>query len=302
VIPYIQIPVTYVGPIPLDPWGILVTLGFVFGLEMARARGISRGLDVRDVVDGIVFTVLSGFVGGHLVHVLAYHPEQLAESGEFYGLRVPGPFYNLLRIWAGFSSFGGFIGAVVGINVFYRLVRRRPFWPHADCIMYGFPFGWVFGRLGCAIVHDHIGRKTDFFLAVNFEQKFAGMGVRHDLGLYEALYTVGIALVFYACRTRAWKPGTMAVVWCFMYAPVRFLLDFLRNTDLKSADVRWSGLTPAQWGCLVMLGAGVALFSWLRRQPGPTGPWAGDGVPQVGEGRGDAEAPTHPEGAPRAGS
>ena len=53
----------------------------------------------RDVVDGTVFTVASGFLVGHLVHVLAYHPDQLRTEGVV----------SLLKLWAGFSSFGGFL-------------------------------------------------------------------------------------------------------------------------------------------------------------------------------------------------
>ena len=251
-IPYFQIPVYNIGPLPLDPWGILVTTGFMLGLEVARARGLKLGLDVRDIVDGLVFVVLSGFVGGHLVHVLAYHPEQLDEQGVM----------ALLKIWAGFSSFGGFLGAIVGMIVFFKLIRKRPFWPHADTIMFAFPFAWVFGRLGCFSVHDHRGIKSDFFLAVNFPD-----GPRLDMGLLEALWTAVIVGVYLLVLRRPYRPGIFAVLWCWLYAPMRFGFDFLRNTDLQNADVRWAGLTPAQWGCILLVVAGTALYTKVRKTP-----------------------------------
>lgn len=244
-IPYLQLPVYDLGPIPLDPWGILVTIGFMTGLEVARARGIRLGLDVRDVVDGLVFTVLSGFVVGHLVHVFAYNPQKLAEDPWLWA-----------KVWAGFSSFGGFLGAVIGISLFFKLIRPRSFWPHADTIMFGFPFGWLFGRLGCFSVHDHRGIKSDFFLAVDFPG-----GPRLDMGLIEAIWTLGIVLVFLALRNRPYKPGIFAVLWCWIYAPGRFVMDFFRNADLATADVRWAGLTPAQWGCIVLVLAGSVLWA-----------------------------------------
>lgn len=262
-IPYIDLPDwlrdrgwDHIGPIPVDSWGTLVVIGFVLGLEIARARGIKLGLDVRDVVDGIVFTVLSGFIGGHLVHVLAYHPEQLDEQG----------IMAILKIWAGFSSFGGFIGAVVGITVFYKYIRKVPFWPHADNMMFAFPFAWFFGRLGCFSAHDHIGKPTDSFLGVQFPG-----GNRFDLGLLEALVAFVIAGVFLVLNRSPRRGGTYAATWAILYAPARFGLDFLRNTDLATADVRWAGLTPAQWGCIVMFGGGLAVIGWLRRQPAEAG-------------------------------
>jgi phosphatidylglycerol:prolipoprotein diacylglycerol transferase len=251
VIPYFDLPVYHLGPIPIDPWGTLVCLGFILGLEMARARGIKTGLDVRDVVDGIVATVLTGFIVGHLVHVLAYNPQQLQEQGVM----------ALLKVWAGFSSFGGFVGALLGATVFYKVVRKRDFWAHADAIMFGFPFGWFFGRLGCFSVHDHIGRPTDFFLGVQFPG-----GTRFDLGLLEALVAAVIGATFLVLARKPRVHGTFLATWGLIYAPARFGLDFLRNTDLRGADVRWAGFTPAQWGCILMFVGSLALLAYLRRK------------------------------------
>lgn len=254
IIPYIQVPTVEIplgglDPLVLDPWAAMVCIGFVLGLEIVRARGIRLGLDVRDVVDGVVFTVGLGFVFGHLVHVLAYNPQLLAERG----------WTELLRLWGGFSSTGGFLGAIIGSSLFYKFVRKRPYWLHADTIVYGFPFGWMFGRIGCFLAHDHIGAKTDFFLAVNYPD-----GARHDLGLYEALWTAVIAAVFFALRNKPFKPGFFLALFAAMYAPARFIFDFLRNSDLKNADVRWAGLTPAQWGMLVLTIAAIWLLIRLR--------------------------------------
>ena len=252
-IPYFTIPLVELGPLVLDSWAILVSLGFIFGLEVGRARGIRLGLDVRDIVDGALFIVGMGFVVGHFVHVLAYNPHQLEEQG----------IMALLRIWAGFSSTGGFLGAVLGAILFYRLLRPRPFWIHADTVMFGFPFGWVLGRLGCFTAHDHIGQKSNFFLAVDFPG-----GARHDLGLYEALYTILICAVFWAIRNKPLRPGLFTALFAAMYAPFRFGIDFLRNTDLKTADVRYAGLTPAQYGMLAMFIGGVGMVTWLLRSEG----------------------------------
>jgi phosphatidylglycerol:prolipoprotein diacylglycerol transferase len=151
---------------------------------------------------------------------------------------------------------------------FYRW-RKKPFLPHADAIMFGFPFGWMFGRTGCFLAHDHIGRRTDFPLAVNYPPGFFFRGdpggPRFDLGLNEVVWTALIAVVFWVLGRRARPPGFFVMLWCLLYAPARFVFDFLRNTDLANADVRWGGLTPAQWGCFVMFGIGLALLPRMRR-------------------------------------
>ncbi len=251
-IPYYELPVFDLGPIPVDPWATLVCIGFIFGMEMARARGIKLGLDVRDVVDGVLVIVGSGFLVGHLVFVLAYHPERLQEEGVL----------ALLKLWAGFSSYGGFLGAVLGTVVFFKLIRKRPYWKHADVVMYGFPFGWLFGRLGCAAVHDHIGKPApDFPLALDFPD----LGPRYELGLYEAAWTLVIACSFWFLRKKPRSTAFFTVLWCFMYAPVRFGLDFLRATDLPNSDPRYWGLTAGQYGSIVMFVAGLTVLLWVRR-------------------------------------
>lgn len=272
-----------VGTIPIDPWATLVAIGFVLGLEIARHRGIRMGIEPRDVVDGAVFTVGMGFVVAHLFTVLAYHPERLREEG----------ILSLLKLWEGFSSFGGFLGAVLGAMLFYLVIRKRPFWRFADLIAFGFPFGWLLGRTGCAVVHDHVGRKTDFFLAMDFDSSplYTGDpapwadGIRHELGMYEALYMIPVAVLFLWLGRKDRAPGLFVGLFAVLYAPVRFGFDFLRNTDLAYADARYLGLTPGQYGSLALLVGGIVLLA--------TRDWSGH-VPLALDGTG------RPAGAPEA--
>src|SRR5262249_37759254 len=167
---------------------------------------------------------------------------------------------TLLECWNGMSSFGGFAGALLGLTLYYGRTRR-PWLPMADLLAQALVIGWVFGRLGCTLVHDHIGMPSEFLLAVRFSD-----GPRHDLGLYELLYTVLVLVpAVVVLNRRARPPGTSVAVLALLYAPARFLLDFLRQTDLPGADVRYLGLTMAQYGCIVLAGIGIALLIRIRR-------------------------------------
>ena len=73
------------------------------------------------------------------------------------------------------------------------------------------------------------------------------------------LLTVPLAITFYFLSKKPRPPGFFLGVMCMAYAPTRFALDFLRarENEVLGADPRYAGLTPAQWGCTILLFAGV---------------------------------------------
>ncbi|MCB1197564.1 MAG: prolipoprotein diacylglyceryl transferase, partial [Deltaproteobacteria bacterium] len=125
----------------------------------------------------------------------------------------------------------------------YLRKKQKPFLEYADIVMFGYIPGWFFGRIGCFFVHDHPGRLTDFFLGV----KFPG-GVRHDLGLYDALLLGCIWLtLIVASKLVKNKPfhGFYMALTCLIYAPGRFFFDFLRIQESRMGQ-----LTFAQYVCI----------------------------------------------------
>jgi phosphatidylglycerol---prolipoprotein diacylglyceryl transferase len=265
------------GTLPIDPWATLVCIGFVVGLEVARHRGMKYGMEPRDIVDGAVVIVLTGFFVAHVVTVVFYFPERMMVDGAFSITAAAGA---IGRVWQGFASTGGFLGAVIGAWIFYGFFRKVGAVKHADVICYGFPFGWLLGRMGCGLVHDHVGKLTDFPLAMNFDQGFgpwaAGAshisGIRHELGLYEAAYMVLVCGLFLWLGRQERPVGFFLATFAICYAPVRFFLDFLRNTDLGNTDLRYGGLTPAQYGMIVLLLAGIAFLAKIGTQVGTPEP------------------------------
>jgi phosphatidylglycerol---prolipoprotein diacylglyceryl transferase len=225
------------GILPIQPFGVLVGIALVVGYMLGRRRARLVGLDPQLCADGMVWTVVVGFIVAHMVSVIFYFPGRLAERP-----------WALLEVWAGLSSFGGFVGAIIGANWFFRK-HKAPVMKYVDAIVFGFVPAWIIGRAGCTVVHDHPGRATDFFLAVN-----APGGPEHDLGLYEMLFAVVLTVVIYALKRVRPFDGFHPALMLILYSPVRFLLDFLRKDDKT-----YFGFTPGQYASVVML----ALAAWL---------------------------------------
>ena len=167
-------------------------------------------------------------------------------------------------VWTSLSSYGGFFGAVLG--GFYWKWRRGglPMFPVLDQIAFGLPLGWFFGRMGCFVVHDHPGRITDFFLAVDNFPYDGVTGPRHDLGLYEVFWSMIVVPLFLWLDKKPRPHGFFVGMIAVLYAPVRFGLDYLRE-----ADKTWAGgLTAAQYSSFLTLALGAYAF-WLTYKRPP---------------------------------
>jgi phosphatidylglycerol:prolipoprotein diacylglycerol transferase len=247
-LPYLRQPHITLGPITIHAFGVLVALAMIVGMRFVRKRAAADGIDPMIADRLVTWVLVGGFAGAHLVDRFVYfHQQTLADP------------MSILRFWEGLSSFGGFLGAIVGALVFFRSQPMLPRWRLLDCVAYGFPFGWIFGRLGCTVAFDHPGRETTFFLA----EMDADGKIRHNLGLDEALYTILIALCFHFLGRRRRPAGYFVAMLAILYAPVRFLLDFLRKND-----VRYGGLTPAQWGSFALVAAGFVLLRLAQKRKG----------------------------------
>lgn len=248
-IPYFVIPPLRIGPLALQPFGILSASGILLASKLLIREARRRGLDTQPLEKLATWAVVGGIVGAHLVHLLLYHPEELRENGPL----------QILKVWDGLSSTGGALGGIVASVIFLHR-RGIQFATYADVFALAVPPGWAVARLGCFSVHDHPGTLTSVFLAVAFPG-----GARHDLGLYDALVLTGITIAVYTLDRRGALHDRLLAGVAVLYGGARFALDFLRARDLPYSDARYWGLTPAQYAAIALVAWGA--FILIVRQP-----------------------------------
>ncbi|MDI1437572.1 prolipoprotein diacylglyceryl transferase family protein [Polyangium sorediatum] len=250
-------------PFGLHAFGLLLTLSVIVNHLVLVRRARALALGSKGAIEALAIGTVAAAIGG------AYGVGRLVGGG------------------GTLSSAGGCLGAIVGLVGLARALRM-PVLVAADATTYAFPFGWIFARAACAFAHDHPGRLSSSFLAVQYPG-----GARFDLGLLEGMATPLLVVLVVLVSRRASRPGVVTGALALAYGALRFGLDFLRAEDGRFSDPRWHGLTAAQGVCLgVMIPIGITLLLLHRphrgrctRGPGLCpGPGRGADSPSSGPG------------------
>ena len=276
--------------VPIQSFGLIVAVGVLIGAALLRRYAEWHGVD-DEIIRGLLgWVTVSGFIGAHEFDMIFYnwdkigdhtmvHPASWWPLGEgMWPSNWPLP----LKLWEGISSYGGFLGGAIGWMIFVWW-KRKDFRLFADITIVGLLPAFSIGRIGCTVVSDHIGAAVDptkwyAFMAMDYPRKLnLGHLAEHypdltgdtikawNLGLIEFLYLIPVNILVLWLAFRP-KPRPNALFLCaltgLLYAPVRFMLDYLRPED---SDPRHFGFTFAQWISILAMGvAGYAMMKVMR--------------------------------------
>ena len=229
-IPYIPQPHLDVAGIRFNAFGALVAAALLVGCRVFIVRARRQGLDAEFAKVFIVAVAGIGYLASHVFQALIFAPTDLWDI----------------------YSFGGIAGGLAVAWFLMRKYRLTPLdrWKHADNLAYAFSVGWIFGRAGCALAHDHIGIRSASWLAVRFPD-----GPRLDLGLLELLFTLGLVALFVVLDRRPRPPGLFFGLFLALYGAFRLYRDPLEAARQGPANQVFAAL--AAMAGIVVLAAAV---------------------------------------------
>jgi phosphatidylglycerol:prolipoprotein diacylglycerol transferase len=247
-------PTIEIGPITIAWHGLTIAIGIVIGGMAVALDARRRGLDPERVYAIGMILIVGALAGGRAFYLL--------EQGD---LDDPGAWLGT----TGFTFYGGFIAAALGIAYYVR--RERLSVSYLDAIAAGLPLGLAIGRVGDVINGEHYGPASDFFLAVRNTHPDALTPnpdlAYHSGGLYEVLIGASVFAIVWPLRKRL-QPRPLALMWLMLalLALGRFFEFFLRS----DSDDLALGLEIAQWTSLLILAiTGAGAWLTLRRWPAP---------------------------------
>ena len=145
-------------------------------------------------------------------------------------------FTTLLR--SGGVFYGGLIAAVV-VCIYQLRKHRLPLWTSGDLFAPGIALGYMVGRLGCLMAGCCYGKPTDVAWAITFTDPAANFNVGtplnvplHPTQLYESAAGLVILVRCWCSRSGpAPFPGRTFWSFVFLYAVLRFVIEFFRGDD-----------------------------------------------------------------------
>ncbi len=244
-IPWFQFTHFSLGPLTIQVWGLFVAMGIGLSLWLLEKQ-TKHHPQQKQILDSAFWLIIWAFIGARLGHVLLYEPRFFLAN-----------LLDIFKIWqGGMSSIGSFIGAAGAAwyaGKKYQLNFKNLF----DQLLFVTVPGWMLGRVGCFMIHDHLGAASSCPLAI-----MTPLGKRLDMALLEILGMIPLLVWLYVGRQKVRRPGERSLIIVAYYSALRLILDFWRATDIASADTRVLGLTPAQYFSIVLL---VFSVFWLYK-------------------------------------
>jgi len=248
-IPWFQFESFSIGPLTIQAWGLLVSLAFLAGILITLQEVKRKGLSQNLILDLAIWIMVGALIGSRLFYVLN-------EWGQYRD-----NWLDIFKIWqGGMALYGGvFLGSLFAW-IFLRK-KGQTFWPWADAVLVALPLSMFIGRIGCFLIHDHLGKIT----TVPWGIEYLGQ-VRHETALYSLLLTLSLFLFLWLIRKRHFvRPGLITAFFMVYYGLGRFIIDLFRAQDLAQSDPRIYGFTPSQYVSFGLIILGVFLLNRLKR-------------------------------------
>lgn len=254
VLPVVTFEGFHVGPLYIYSWGLAVAFGILASViiairEFTRSKDLGlKNFYLNHFWDFVTFETIAIFLGARLLFIL-----------ENLGLYKENLF-SALYLWeGGFSLYGGVLFGIIFAYIYAR-ASKVSFLLLGSMFTPAWMVGLLFGRLGCFLIHDHVGKITNLPWGFNLHG-----GMRHEPALYEIFALMILFAFFYLVKRKKFFLLEGKKKWIFpisvlTYNAVRFFIDFTRADLSEGGDERFFGLTLAQWTSAVVV-IGIALWS-----------------------------------------
>jgi prolipoprotein diacylglyceryl transferase len=248
------------GPLSLHLYGLMIAIGVLLAISVARRRYAGYGYDADQVDRAAIVAVVAGFLGARFGFVVwrldRYFPDDPL---------------GVFAIWrGGLVLFGGLLFGVVAAYLYTRRTRMDTA-AFADAAAPAIPLAQAFGRWGNYFNQELYGRPTDLPWALEVDPAYRAAEYQqyatfHPTFLYESLGNLVLVAVLLAVdRYGKLRRGSLMFAYAAGYGALRFSVELLR----VDTEFRLLGLSRNNWTFLLVSLAGIVGLVWWQRRAAP---------------------------------
>lgn len=246
-----------IGPLVVNSYGLMIALGAIAGISIARRRWAARGGDPEDISAIAMWALPAGLVGARLYHVMT----------DWY--RFEGRWLDVVAVWEGGLGIPGGLVAGTAAGVWVARRRRLPALELLDVAAPAIPVAQAIGRFGNWFNQELFGGPTDLPWGLRIDSMHRPKGLEgvvtyHPTFLYEALgnLTLAALLWFVVERRIQLRKGQLFAAYVAGYAAIRFAVESVR-IDPATEVLGWR---VNLWVSAITLGIAIVVFVTRRRR------------------------------------
>lgn len=228
-----------VGGFTIAFYGMIIALGMVAGLLIARWQAKRTGQDPDVYSDFAIYGIIFAIIGARLYFVIFSFDQYRDNLLQIFNLRG-----------GGMAIYGGVIGGVLSAFVYCRL-KKYSFLKMADTACAGLILGQIIGRWGNFFNREAFGGYTNNLLAMQIplsavrssdvtdnilDHVMVIDGTQyiqvHPTFLYESLWNLGLLIILLLIRRKKKFDGEIFLGYLFGYGIGRFWIESLRTDQL----------------------------------------------------------------------
>ena len=241
-----------IGDFVVSSFGLMVAVSFFVGYWIASLEFKRKNLNEALLSNVLLACMIGGIGGAKIMYIM-----ENVTFREFFNNPLT---YILSR--GGLTFYGGFIGATFLIWVISRR-NKISFYKIMDAMSPSLAIGHAIGRMGCFLVGDDYGVKSDLPWAMAFPKGLPPTNDRvHPTQLYEIILMGLIFVILWKIRIKNKPDGWLFSILLIIAGVERLLIEFIRNTTPSPIP----GLSVAQLIAIVLIIAGIIKILTLKSQ------------------------------------
>lgn len=245
-----------IGGLTFYTYGLMMAAGFIIAYFYLLYLAKASGQDQEFYSNMFFWLMVFGILGAKLLYVVVDWKDLPKELTE------PKDFINCLR--GGLVWYGGLVADLVFV-FFYCRRYKQDYLRVADTLASPTAVGLAIGRIGCLMAGCCYGKAAELPWAIVYHNlpgvpahPLAGIPV-HPSPIYEALGVFMVAFVCYGILMHSKKKGLAVATLVWLYALLRFSLEFFRG-DVERGFVVSDKISTSQFVSILLFIPGMFFF------------------------------------------